>query len=78
MSEHIFKESLKELAEAAIKRGWDAGYDAAIKDVVAWLRADEQNIEGYDPHGEILYAMATPSVFSDAIERGDAKGASNE
>ncbi len=45
---------------------YQAGYDAAIKDVVAWL--DERS-DGCCYAGE---------SYSEAIERGEAKGAANE
>jgi hypothetical protein len=43
MSDHILRESVEELVEAAVRRGFDAGYAAAVKDIVAWLRGSIRN-----------------------------------
>jgi hypothetical protein len=61
-------ERLDNRMERLIDESYDfqAGYDAAIKDVVAWL--DEKS-DGCCYAGE---------YYSEAIERGEAKGAANE
>lgn len=62
--------------------GKQKGYDAAIKDVVAYLEwrnqlltTDRDSREANDPARNILYDRAVEcSSLAGAIERGEAKG----
>lgn len=54
---------------------YSRGYDAAIKDVVAWLRREYDHAANRT--SDHMYAFFLKSTANE-IERGEAKGAVNE
>ena len=73
-------ERLDNRMERLIDESYDfqAGYDAAIKDIVRYFRRKAQSISDNPAVVDIAPEKTIPWSYADAIERGEAKGAANE